>query len=278
MPTVTVNTVTVTGTFLLADLSGPATGSVLFEMPRDLQALLNPPQATIHVPVVNEVSIDSAGRISVPLMVTDDPSVSPAGWTYRVTEKIIGASGRRPRHYNISVPFSLSGGTLDLSTAAIEDPFTEAVGLSYVLLPIFNALDARVRALELGIGPGGGGGPGFIPPFTKAGTVAVAQGKNRLTNKTGVDLELAGFDVTVWQAPIDGDLVIDVMKDNFDGGGTLFTTVGKPTITDGTIEAPLLVPDITAWRVGEYLTVDVLAVGTTIPGWDLTVQPMLAIT
>lgn len=272
MPTVTIATVTVTGTYLLADLSGPATGSVKFEAPRDLQALLNPGAAQIVVPNVIEVSLDAVGRISVPLIVTDDPAVAPSGWTYRVTEKIIGASGRRPRHYNISVPFALSGGTLDLADAAVDDPFTEAVGLSYVLLPKFNALASRVDALELG---GGSGGTGlFVPPFSKAGTIAVAQGRNRLY--APADLTLAGFAVTVWQAPIDGDVVIDVMKNNFDGGGTLYTTVGKPTIVDGTTVAPPLTPDITAWLKGEYLTVDVLHVGDTIPGWDLTVQPILA--
>lgn len=276
MPTVTIATVTVTGTYLLADLSGPATGSVKFEAPRDLQALLNPAHGQIVVPTVVEVSLDAVGRISVPLIVTDDPAVAPSGWTYRVTEKIIGASGRRPRHYNISVPFALAPGTLDLADAAVDDPFTEAVGLSYVLLPIFNALEGRVRALETGASPGGGGGPGFIPPFTKSGTVAVAQGRNRLTNKTGADLTIAGFDVSVWQAPIDGDLIIDVMKNNFHGGGTIFTTVGKPTIANGTTDAPPLTPDITAWLKGEYFTVDVLAVGDTIAGWDLTVQPILA--
>lgn len=273
MPTVTIATVTVTGTYLLADLSGPATGSVKFEAPRDLQALLNPAHGQIVVPTVVEVSLDAAGRISVPLIVTDDPAVAPSGWTYRVTEKIIGASGRRPRHYNISVPFALSGGTLDLADAAVDDPFTEAVGLSYVLLPKFNELASRVALLEQGGGSGGGTGL-FVPPFSKAGTVAVAQGRNRL--KAPADLTLAGFDVSVWQAPIDGDLIIDVMKNNFDGGGTIFTTVGKPTIANGTTVAPPLTPDITAWLKGEYLTVDVLHVGDTIAGWDLTVQPILA--
>jgi hypothetical protein len=61
------------------------------------------------------VSLDAAGSFAVVLAATDDPQWDASGFTYAVSERIIGG---QPRSYNIEVPAASPGGALDLADAA----------------------------------------------------------------------------------------------------------------------------------------------------------------
>lgn len=112
----------------------------------------------------------------------------------------------------------------------------------------------------------------LLSPLWVAGTLVVAAGKHRLYNDLGVNLVIEGFRVSVGTAPTGASLIIDVNK----GGTTLFTTQGnRPVVAAGANTAKwITLPDIVAWNDGEYLTVDVDQIGSTIAGADLSVQPI----
>lgn len=73
---------------------------------------------------------------------------------------------------------------------------------------------------------------------------------------------LVGILASAGDAPQGADLVFDVLLDEFDGGGTVFTTVGnRPRILDGDNEGLSPTPDIVDVPDGHYLTVYVVQTG-----------------
>lgn len=108
--------------------------------------------------------------------------------------------------------------------------------------------------------------------FSKVGTVNVAIGKNRWYT-TGGPRNIAGVLISVGTAPVGSSLIVDVLKNTFDGGDTIFTTVAnRPTVVANTFEVKSVAPDVTAIDDGDYLTVNITQVGSSVPGSDLTVQ------
>jgi hypothetical protein len=99
---------------------------------------------------------------------------------------------------------------------------------------------------------------------------------NTLVTKTGVSRQYfeAPYTVTnvrasVGTAPTGSSIICDVKKN----GTTIYTTSGnRPTIAISTNTATANNPDITSISAGDYLTVDVDQVGSTIAGADLTVS------
>lgn len=104
--------------------------------------------------------------------------------------------------------------------------------------------------------------------FSVAGVVAQATGAGRWYNDTGRTLTLVKVRASVGTSPTGSSLIVDVNKN----GTTIFTTQGnRPTIAaSGTTGTGT--PDVTTLADGDYLTVDIDAVGSTISGADLTVQ------
>lgn len=90
-------TVTITGTYQHPD-GTPFTGRLTF---RPEPAVLT--SATHGTLILGDVEtvLDAAGSFTVTLLATDDPDVTPTGWTYRVTERWLDAPGRT---YPLSLP------------------------------------------------------------------------------------------------------------------------------------------------------------------------------
>lgn len=107
--------------------------------------------------------------------------------------------------------------------------------------------------------------------FTRSGSLVISAGTGRLLLDAAATV--VGVTAIVDTAPTGASIIIDVNKN----GVTLFTTQGeRPTITAGTnVTATAAVPDITSLVAGDYLTVDVDQVGSTINGANLTVQVFL---
>lgn len=104
-----------------------------------------------------------------------------------------------------------------------------------------------------------------IVTFTIPGTLTVGSGVARLyfpRASTVINI-IAG----VGTAPTGSSATFDVNKN----GTSLFSGTPKPTITAGTNSDTSSVPDTTAIAAGDYLTVDVDAVGSTVAGSDATI-------
>lgn len=104
-------------------------------------------------------------------------------------------------------------------------------------------------------------------PFSYAGTIKVVAGTHRLYNDTGRTLTIRTVRASLGTAPTGADVIIDVNKN----GTTIFTTQSaRPTVA-ATTNTGVGVPAVVAWPAGQYLTIDIDQIGSTVAGADLTV-------
>jgi hypothetical protein len=110
---------------------------------------------------------------------------------------------------------------------------------------------------------------GHTLALSVAGNLTVSTGQHRIYNDTGVPLVIRAVRASVGTAPTGAAVRVDVNKN----GTTIFTTQGnRPNIAVGTNTSKVTNMDVTALADGEYLTVDVDVIGSTVAGADLTVQ------
>lgn len=92
--------------------------------------------------------------------------------------------------------------------------------------------------------------------FSVAGDIVVGAGTARFYLHN--DATIVDVRASLGTAPDTTAAKVDVNKNAFDGGGTLFTTqANRPTIDPAAYYSGLEVPDVTAALAGDYLTVDV---------------------
>jgi len=95
----------------------------------------------------------------------------------------------------------------------------------------------------------------------------------RWYNKTGRTLTVDAVYASIGTAPTGSSLIVDVKKN----GTTLFTTTGnRPTISASGFVSTTTLPDVRTVADGDYLTFDVLQVGSTIKGSYLNITVMLS--
>jgi hypothetical protein len=111
-----------------------------------------------------------------------------------------------------------------------------------------------------------------LPAYSKQGVLAVTTGTLRLP----VDgtYTIVGTRLMAGTAPTGSNIVIDVNKN----GATIYATQGnRPVILAGANSGgPGTVPDVTALAAGDYLTVDIDQVGSSVAGSDLTVTVIVS--
>jgi hypothetical protein len=114
-------------------------------------------------------------------------------------------------------------------------------------------------------GPPGQSGP--LPIFSSQGDLAVKVGTSRLYFDAAQTI--ASIRASVGTSPVGASIIVDARKN----GTTLFPTNpgNRPTIAPGSFTVTA-VPDVVAFSAGDYLTVDIVQVGTASPGANLTVQ------
>jgi len=79
--------------------------------------------------------------------------------------------------------------------------------------------------------------------------------------------------ISVGTAPTGASLIVDVNKN----GTTMFSTQGnRPTVAISGFTDTSSVPDVTSIAAGDYLTIDIDQIGSTIPGSNLTVQVIVS--
>jgi hypothetical protein len=102
--------------------------------------------------------------------------------------------------------------------------------------------------------------------FSVTGTVAVATGKSRIYLEGSYVIETVRAAVNT--APTGAALIVDVNKN----GTTIYTTqTARPQIAAAGFTATGNSPAVTTFAAGDYITVDVDQVGSTVAGADLTV-------
>ena len=103
--------------------------------------------------------------------------------------------------------------------------------------------------------------------FTVPGVLSTGVGRARFYMPGAMTLGNVRASVAI--APVGGDIIIDVNKN----GTTVFTTqANRPRIFSGQTTVATSTPNITTLAQGDYITVDIDAVGAITAGSDLTVQ------
>jgi hypothetical protein len=104
--------------------------------------------------------------------------------------------------------------------------------------------------------------------FSQGGTLTTGTGAFRLYNRDGVTHTIHTVTASVGTQPTGDSILVDVNKN----GTTIFTTQSnRPTIAVSTNEDESGTPDVTSWAAGDYLTIDIDQIGSTIAGANLTV-------
>lgn len=125
---------------------------------------------------------------------------------------------------------------------------------------------------ELGINPKGGSADVAtrlaaprLQTFVRSGAIAVTTGQARFYFP--IAATIVGVQIAVGTPPTGAAIIADVNKN----GTTVFTTQGnRPQIAIGANSSAVKTPDVTAVVAGDYLTVDVDQIGSTVAGSDLT--------
>lgn len=131
------STVTVGGQYV--DVAGnPIAGQVRFT-PRAV--LIDGVADQVIIPRTVTVDLDATGTFTVVLPATDDNDLSPVNWTYSVEEAFSGG-----RTFDIQLAASPSSQNLADKVPVVSSTGDEVS--TYVLLSVFNALEARVTTVE----------------------------------------------------------------------------------------------------------------------------------
>jgi hypothetical protein len=104
-------TIIVTGRYSNATTGAPVSGTVTLTRGTTLRDTTT---GEIVLPDTETGYLDSAGLLRLPVVATTDPSTTPSGTLYTVTEAIGGAT----RTYTTAVPYNQAEGVLDLASVA----------------------------------------------------------------------------------------------------------------------------------------------------------------
>lgn len=212
-----------------------ASGQVTFT-PRP-QAVNDSGGGDILASSVVTATLDAAGKFTVTLQASDDPTLAPTGWTYLVTETIVGASAQRS--YDIKIPASAAGVGINLWDVAPASP-ASGDPTTFPTLAAFAALDGRVGAQGSGrIYLASYMGSGISHTTALKNAVAASAGKMLVLGSTALTIEdviqISADDVT-----IDARGAVITLVDNGTAEGRIirFLNCARPTWLGGTINQP----------------------------------------
>jgi Glycosyl hydrolases family 18 len=182
-----------------------------------------------------------------------------------------------------SNPFALNLAPLIIGSMAGGGGVTSVAGKTGVVVLANTDISGFGNASTKNVGTAAGtvaagndarfssGGHSFT--FSATGVLTAGAGMLRLYNPTSGTLVISNVRASVGTAPTGAAILVDVTKN----GITIFTTQSaRPSIAIGGFTAVSGSPAVTSWAAGEYLTVDVDQVGSTVAGSNLTVQVFTA--
>lgn len=115
--------------------------------------------------------------------------------------------------------------------------------------------------------------PAIVATFAKASTLAVGSGTFRWYNDSGSTLTIGTVRASVGTAPTGASLILDV---NVSGTTIYSTQANRPTIAASGVTTTGGSKSTTTITNGQYITIDIDQVGSTIAGADLVVQIWLS--
>ncbi|MGH3375974.1 MAG: hypothetical protein ACRDP6_14645 [Actinoallomurus sp.] len=159
----------------------------------------------------------------------------------------------------ISIADSQTPWRVKAHSATQSANLTEWTDINNVALSWVDAI-GRMRAPNLG----------KTWALSLPGTLTISTGKGRIYNDTGVTLTIRSVRASVGTAPTGASLIVDVNKN----GTTIFTTqANRPTVAiSGNTSGKVTNMDVTTLADGDYITVDIDQIGSTVAGADLVVQ------
>jgi hypothetical protein len=112
-----------------------------------------------------------------------------------------------------------------------------------------------------------------VPIYSGTGTLTVKTGATRIYNDSGVTLNIVNVRASVGTAPTGAGITVDVKK----GGTSIWNVSGnRPTIAVSTNTIKSTSMTTTTWEDGSYLTADIVTIGSTVAGADITIQVAVA--
>lgn len=113
------------------------------------------------------------------------------------------------------------------------------------------------------------GKPNLVAIFTTEGDLAVDDNPLRLYNTLGRSVTISKVLLSVATAPTGAALIVDIHKD----GTTIFTTQSnRPQVAAGANSGYTTTIEVATWADGEYLTMHIDQVGSTVAGADMVVH------
>ena len=106
------------------------------------------------------------------------------------------------------------------------------------------------------------------PPFSHSGDLATGTGSFKFYNDSGRTLTITAVRASLGTAPTGASVILDV---NINGTTIYTTQANRPTIAVSQFTVKNTTMDVTAWADGDYLTVDIDQIGSTVKGANLTV-------
>lgn len=104
--------------------------------------------------------------------------------------------------------------------------------------------------------------------FTHQGPLVVKTGTAQVPIHGGT-FSIDSVSARVGSAPTGSNVVVDIKKN---GVSIYSTPANRPTIIAGTNQAVVGTHDSVSLTDGDYLTVDIVSIGSTVPGSDLVVS------
>lgn len=106
--------------------------------------------------------------------------------------------------------------------------------------------------------------------WSMPGSISLYTGQIRIVNITGRTLTISAVAISCGTSPTGASIIVDINKN----GTTIFTTqANRPAIAaSGHASGKVTNMDVTSLADGDYITIDVDQIGSTIAGSDLSVQ------
>ena len=167
-----------------------------------------------------------------------------------------------------------SGGTYTVSATAPGSPaagdrwLDSDNGIEYTYVNDGNS-SAWVETGAPGVGQPGPPGPNGTTEISFSIPSNISTGTGSIRWYFTGNVTISNVVATVGTAPTGASLIFDVNKNDT----TIFTTqANRPTITATNFTDLTSAPDVTTFVSGDYVTVDVDQVGSTVPGADAVIR------
>ena len=183
----------------------------------------------------------------------------------------ISGSGNRPRHaVNIGsscVRTRVVGNDFGASAAYVGAVINDTGTDTIIFWPSDIDVGDNIIDELAGSGPGGsGGGIGVnqITTLSKSGELELYTGLHLLA--WPFDVEIVSIRATSRPGPTGDDLIIDALVNDV----SIYPTTANPQVTDGAEIGAKVVPDNPDVPEDDFLRIDIIQVGITTPGENLT--------